>query len=198
MTQHPLPDTALDQLFRTARTQNKWTDAPVSETLIRAIYDLMRMGPTAANGCPARFVFVTSAEGKARLAPLLSDGNRAKTVEAPCIAIIGYDLAFYERIPELFPHAPGARDWFAGNAALAERTAILNGSLQGAYFMMAARALGLDCGPMAGFDNAGVDAAFFAGTTIKSNFICAIGVGDPSGVFPRSPRLAFEDACQIA
>ena len=197
MTHQPLSDAALDQLFRTARTQNAWTDAPVSETLLRAVYDLTRMGPTSANCSPARFVFVTTAAGKERLAPLLSAGNRAKSLKAPVIAIIGHDLKFYEQIPKLFPHNPGARDWFSA-PAVAEPTAFRNGTLQGAYFMMAARALGLDCGPMSGFDNAGVDKEFFAGTDIKSNFICAIGIGDPSAVFARSPRLSFEEACQLA
>lgn len=198
MTAHqPLPDASLDQIFRTARTQNAWTDAPVSETLIRAIYDLMRMGPTSANCSPARFVFLTSEEGKARVAPHLSASNREKSMKAPVIAIIGHDLKFYDKIPQLFPHNPGARDWFAHDAKVAETTAFRNGTLQGAYFMIAARSLGLDCGPMSGFDVAGVDQEFFAGTDIKTNFICTIGVGDPSAIFERSPRLSFEEACQI-
>ena len=193
----PLPDASLDQIFRAARTQNAWLDTPVSETLLRAIYDLMRFGPTSANCSPARLIFVTTPEGKARLAPLLSEGNRAKTLKAPAVAIIGHDLKFYDKIPQLFPHNPGARQWFSGSAELAKTTAFRNGTLQGAYFMVAARALGLDCGPMSGFDNAGVDKEFFAGSDVKSNFICAIGHGDPSAIFERSPRLSFEEACQI-
>jgi 3-hydroxypropanoate dehydrogenase len=194
---HALSDDALDQLFRSARTQNKWLDKPVSETLVRALYDLTRMAPTSANSSPARFVFVTSAAGREKLKPFLLPNNVSKVMTAPVTAIIGYDLAFYEKLPELFPHVD-ARSWFAGNDRLAEATAFRNSSLQGAYLIMAARALGLDCGPMSGFDNEGVDKAFFAGTRIKSNFICCIGYGDPSGVFPRSPRLSFEDACQLA
>jgi 3-hydroxypropanoate dehydrogenase len=197
MSHQPLPDAALDQLFRTARTQNAWTDAPVSETMLRAVYDLMRMGPTSANCSPARIVFVTSEAGKAKLAPFLSGNNRAKTMKAPAVAIIGHDMKFYDQIPRLFPHAPGAREWFTA-PAVAEATAFRNGTLQGAYFMLAARALGLDCGPMSGFDQAGVDAAFFAGTDIKSNFLCSVGIGDPSAIFERGPRLSFEEACSIA
>ena len=198
MTTHqPLPDASLDQIFRTARTQNAWLDTPVSETLLRAVYDLMRFGPTSANCSPARIVFITSDEAKARLLPLLSGNNRDKTSKAPAIAIIGHDLKFFDKIPQLFPHAPGARDWFAHDAKLAEATAFRNSSLQGAYFMIAARSLGLDCGPMSGFDTAGVDAEFFGGTDIRTNFICAVGHGDPSAVFERSPRLSFEEACQL-
>lgn len=197
MTHQPLPDATLDQIFREARSQNGWTDTPVSETLIRAVYDLLRFGPTSANTGPARFVFVTSPETKEKLAALCLPGNGDKVRAAPVTVIIGHDLKFYERIPELFPHNPGAKDWFAGSAELAEKTAFRNGTLQGAYLMIAARALGLDCGPMSGFNNAGVDAAFFAGTEIKSNFICSLGYGDPAKVFGRLPRLAFEDACRI-
>ena len=197
MTHQPLPDATLDQIFREARSQNGWKDTPVSETLIRAIYDLARMGPTSANSSPARFVFCASAEAKDKLAALASAANASKILAAPVTAIIGHDLTFYEKIPELFPHNPGAKDWFASSEAVAEATAFRNGSLQGAYFIVAARALGLDCGPMSGFNNARVDEAFFAGTTIRSNFICSIGEGDPSKIFARSPRLAFEDACRI-
>ncbi|MFT3810197.1 MAG: malonic semialdehyde reductase [Micropepsaceae bacterium] len=197
MTHTPLPDATLDQLFREARTQNGWRDTPVSETLIRAIYDLARMGPTSANCCPARFVFCTSPEAKEKLGGFASEANRAKILVAPVTVIIGHDLKFYEKIPELFPHNPGAKDWFTSSAQLAETTAFRNGTLQGAYFILAARSLGLDCGPMSGFNNAKVDEAFFAGTTIKSNFICSIGEGDPSKIFARSPRLSFEDACRI-
>ncbi len=197
MTHAPLPDSTLDQIFREARSQNGWKETPVSQTLIRAIYDLARMGPTSANCSPARFVFCATSEAKDRLAALSTPGNGDKIRSAPVTVIIGHDLAFYERIPELFPHNPGAKDWFSGNAALAETTAFRNGTLQGAYLIIAARALGLDCGPMSGFSNPAVDEAFFAGTTIKSNFICSFGEGDPSKVFPRSPRLSFEDACRI-
>ncbi|MFN8948760.1 MAG: malonic semialdehyde reductase [Alphaproteobacteria bacterium] len=194
---HALSDDALDQLFRSARTQNKWLDKPVSETLVRALYDLTRMAPTSANSSPARFVFVTSAAGREKLKPFLLPSNVPKVMTAPVTAIIGYDLAFYDNLPVLFPHVD-ARSWFVGNDRLAEATAFRNSSLQGAYLIMAARALGLDCGPLSGFDNEGVDKAFFAGTRVKSNFICGIGYGDPGGVFPRSPRLSFEDACQFA
>ena len=192
-----IQDEALDQLFRLARTQNKWLDKPVSETLIQAMYDLMRMAPTSANSSPARFVFITSDTGRDKLKPFLSPTNVPKVMTAPVTAIIGYDLDFHEKLPQLFPHAD-ARSWFVGNEKLIEVTAFRNSSLQGAYLMMAARALGLDCGPMSGFDNEGVDKAFFAGTKIKSNFICCIGHGDPGGVFPRSPRLSFDEACRIA
>ena len=194
---HAISDDALDQLFRGARTQNAWQERPVSETLVRAVYDLLRMGPTSANCSPARFVFVVSAGGRARLMPHLAPGNVKKVETAPLTAIIGHDLKFYERLPELFPHTD-AKSWFAGNEKLSETTAFRNGTLQGAYLIMAARALGLDCGPMSGFNNASVDEEFFPGTSIKSNFICAIGYGNPSAVLPRSPRLTFEDACQIA
>jgi len=198
MTHQPLPDATLDQIFREARSQNGWTDTPVSETLIRAVYDLTRMGPTSANCSPARFVFVSSAEAKEKLAATSTPGNGEKIRTAPVTVIIGHDLKFYERIPELFPHNPQAKEWFSGNAELAEATAFRNGTLQGAYMMIAARALGLDCGPMSGFNNAKVDEAFFEGTSVKSNFICSIGEGDPAKVFARSPRLSFEDACRIA
>jgi 3-hydroxypropanoate dehydrogenase len=192
---HAINDEDLDVIFRKARTQNKWLDKPVSPALIMAIYDLMRWGPTSANQSPARFVFVTSKEAKERLKPHLSEGNRAKTMSAPVTAIIGYDLDFPETLPKLFPHAPDAKNWFKGQAA--EIHAFRNGSLQGAYFIIAARALGLDCGPMSGFDNAGVDKEFFPDGRIKSNFICSIGYGDPAGLFPRSPRLSFDEACKI-
>jgi 3-hydroxypropanoate dehydrogenase len=189
-------DEALDILFREARTQNKWQDKPVSTALLMAVYDLMRLGPTSANISPARIVFVVSNEAKERLKPYLSEGNRAKTMSAPATAIIAYDLEFANHLPRLFPHAPGAKDWFA-DPKIAEVTAFRNGSLQGAYFIMAARSLGLDCGPMSGFDNAGVDREFFPEGTVKSNFLCSVGYGDPSAVFPRSPRLSFDEACRI-
>ncbi len=193
---HAINDEALDTIFREARTQNKWQNKPVSPALLMAIYDLIRWGPTSANMSPARIVFVVSKEAKARLKPFLSEGNVQKTVAAPATAIIGYDLQFAENLPKLFPHAPDAKDWFS-DPKHAEISAFRNGSLQGAYFIIAARALGLDCGPMSGFDNAGVDREFFPGGTIKSNFLCSVGYGDPSGLFPRSPRLTFDEACQI-
>jgi 3-hydroxypropanoate dehydrogenase len=193
---HAINDSALDQLFRTARTQNAWMDTPVSPTLLQAVYDLARMGPTSANCSPARFVFVTSAAAKEKLKPFLLPGNVPKVMGAPVTVIIGHDMTFYEKLPQLFPHTD-ARAWFVGNDKLIETTAFRNGTLQGAYFMMAARALGLDCGPMSGFDNAGVDKAFFDNGPVKSNFICAIGHGDPKAVFARSPRLDFEEACTV-
>jgi 3-hydroxypropanoate dehydrogenase len=191
-----LTDDALDTLFRSARTHNKWTDKPISEITLRALYDLMRWGPTSANCSPARIVFVRSHEAKQKLAPALSANNLEKTMQAPVTAIIAYDLDFAERLPKLFPHNPDAKTWFA-NPQLAETTAFRNSSLQGAYFIVAARSLGLDCGPMSGFDNAKVDAAFFPAGRVKSNFICNLGYGDPAGLFTRSPRLDFDDACQI-
>jgi len=192
----PLPDTALDQLFTAARTRNAWTDRPVSDDLLRKLYALTKFGPTAANTTPARFVFITSQEAKARLAPLMSDANRAKTLQAPVNVIIGMDLAFAETLPVLFPHAPGAKDWFADPAA-ARETAFRNSSLQGGYFLLAARALGLDAGPMSGFDAAGVKAEFFAGTAVEPNFIVNLGYGSDENLFPRSPRLGFEEAVTI-
>jgi 3-hydroxypropanoate dehydrogenase len=192
----PLADTALDQLFTAARTRNAWTDRPVSDDLLRKLYELTKFGPTAANTTPARFVFITSQEAKARLAPLMSDANRAKTLQAPVNVIIGMDLAFAETLPVLFPHAPGAKDWFADPAA-ARESAFRNSSLQGGYFLLAARALGLDAGPMSGFDAAGVKAGFFAGTAVEPNFIVNLGYGSDENLFPRSPRLAFEEAVTI-
>lgn len=193
---HAISDDALDQLFRAARTQNKWQNKPVSQTLLQALYELMRMGPTSANCSPARIIFVTTESGREKLKPFVAPGNVAKVMSAPVTAIIGHDLEFYEKLPALFPHAD-ARSWFVGNEKLIQTTAFRNGTLQGAYLMMAARAVGLDCGPMSGFDNDGVDKAFFAGTQVKSNFLCSLGYGDPSGVFPRSPRLSFDEACQV-
>lgn len=191
-----LADSALDQLFRTARTHNAWLDKDVPDALLHEMADLLKMGPTSANMSPARLVFVKSQAAKARLAPLLSEGNRAKTLAAPVAAIIGYDTEFYEQLPKLFPHAD-ARAWFVGKPPFIEASAFRNSSLQGAYLILAARALGLDTGPMSGFDNAGVDKEFFPGGKIKSNFICNLGYGDPKGLFPRSPRFAFEEFCQI-
>lgn len=191
-----LDDSALDTLFRTARTHNAWQQKPVSETLLQAVWELAKMAPTSANCSPMRILFVRSAEAKARLVPLLLEGNRAKTLQAPVTAIIGYDLEFYENLPRLFPHAD-ARAWFAGKPELIAATAFRNGTLQGAYLIMAARALGLDCGPMSGFDNEAVDAAFFPDGRIKSNFLCSLGYGDPAGLLPRHPRLAFDEACKF-
>jgi len=193
---NPLDDKALDQLFRTARSHNGWTEQKLSETLMRAVYDLAKYGPTSANASPARFVFVASPEAKARLLPLLSEGNRAKSAEAPVTVIIGQDLDFAEQMPRLFPHDPNARYWFSA-PGVTEATAMRNATLQGAYLMIAARSLGLNCGPMSGFDSAGVDAEFFAGTNIKANFLCNIGYGTDENLFARSPRLAFEEACQL-
>lgn len=191
-----LADAALDQLFRTARTRNGWSPRPVPPALLHQLYDLAKFGPTSANASPARFVFLTSEAGKARIAPHLSAANRAKTLGAPVCVIIGYDLDFARELPRLFPHAPDAKTWFA-HPEVARVTAFRNGSLQGAYLMMAARALGLDCGPMSGFDNDGVDADFFAGSAIKSNFICSVGYGTDENLFERNPRLTFEEACTV-
>ena len=193
----PTSDAALDQIFRHARTHNGWLDRPVSDEQLHALYDLWKMGPTSANCCPARVVFVRSREAKAKLEPALSENNRAKTMAAPVVAILGMDLEFYEKLPMLFPHAD-ARSWFAGKPRLIEDTAFRNSSLEGAYLILAARALGIDTGPMSGFDNAKVDEAFFAGTAVRSNFICSLGYGDPGKLFPRSPRLPFDQACRIA
>jgi 3-hydroxypropanoate dehydrogenase len=188
---------ALDTLFRTARTHNGFDGRPVSDETLRALYDLLKWGPTAANSCPGRFVFVKSPEGKARLRPALAPGNLDKTMAAPVTAIIAYDLEFYEHLPKLFPHTD-ARSWFQGKPEEHIRSnAFRGGTLQGAYLIIAARALGLDCGPMGGFDNAAVDAAFFPGGKVRSNFLCNLGYGDPAKLRPRNPRLAFEEACRI-
>jgi 3-hydroxypropanoate dehydrogenase len=192
----PLEDRALDTLFRTARTHNGWQPEPVGEPLLRAIYDLAKWGATSANCSPARFVFVVSKAAKEKLRPALIPGNVEKTMAAPATVVIGYDLEFYEHLPKLFPH-DDARSWFVGNDELIRTTAFRNGTLQGAYLMLAARALGLDCGPMSGFDNAKADAAFFSGSRVKSNFICNLGIGDPSKLFPRSPRFSFDEVCRI-
>lgn len=197
MSKEILSDHDLDLIFRHARSHNKWRDKPVSEVLIRAIYELMKWGPTSANCSPARLVFVQSAAEKERLAQCVSSGNKEKVLTASVVAIIGHDSQFYDLIPQLFPHNPEARDWFAHDANVAAATAFRNGTLQGAYLMIAARALGLDCGPMSGFDNAAVDKAFFPGGRVKSNFLCAMGYGDPAGLFERNPRLSFDEACKI-
>ncbi|KRG71272.1 nitroreductase [Stenotrophomonas terrae] len=190
-------DAALDQLFRTARTQNAFQDRPVEDSQLRALYDLLKWAPTSANTSPARFVFVKSAEAKQKLAPAMSEGNLAKTMAAPVTAIIGFDLDFHEKLPYLFPHTD-AKAWFDGPREGRHEAAFRNGSLQGAYLILAARALGLDAGPMSGFDPAKVDEAFFAGTAIKSNFLVNLGYGDSSGIFPRLPRLSFDEAARIA
>lgn len=192
-----LDDKSLDTIFREARTHNAWEDKQVSDDTLKALYDLMKWGPTSANCSPARIVFVKSKEAKEKLATVLSEGNLKKSMEAPVTAVIGYDVEFYERLPELFPHAPEAKTWFNWSKEWAEQTAFRNGSLQGAYFMIAARSLGLDCGPMSGFDMKKADELYFAGTTVKVNFLCNLGYGDPSGLFTRSPRLPFDDACKI-
>ena len=192
-----LDDAALDQLFRTARTQNAFLDKPVEDSQLHALYELLKWGPTAANSTPARFVFVKSAEAKQKLAPALSEGNLAKTMAAPVTVIVGFDEDFHEKLPVLFPHAPDAKSWFTSSPSFAEQTAFRNGSLQGAYLILAARAVGLDAGPMSGFNNAKVDELFFAGTRWKSNFLVNLGYGDPEGLFPRSPRLDFEEATRF-
>lgn len=193
---HAINDEALDTIFRAARTHNKWQDKPVSPAVLMALYDLMRWGPTSANCSPARIVFVVSKAAKERLKPHLSANNRDKTMAAPATAILGYDLDFARHLPRLFPHNPDAINWFK-DPAHAEKTAFRNGSLQGGYFIVAARALGLDCGPMSGFDNAGVDREFFSDTAVKSNFLCNLGYGNPEGLYARGPRLSFDEACRI-
>jgi 3-hydroxypropanoate dehydrogenase len=187
----------LDLLFREARTHNKWYEDPISDETIHELYEVLKQGPTSANCSPARFLFLRTKEAKERLAPALSSGNLAKTMAAPVTVIVAYDPKFYEKLPYLFPHNPDATAWFTSNDSLAATTAFRNGTLQGAYLMLAARALGLDCGPMSGLDNAKVDAAFFAGTTVKSNFLCNLGYGDVTKLHPRHPRLSFDEACQI-
>lgn len=214
MTARTLNEDGLDLLFRQARTHNGWTDRPVDDALLHQLYDLMKMGPTSTNGCPARILFLRTEAAKRRLLPALLPANIDKTMDAPVTAIIGYDLRFYDSLPRLFPHNPAARTWFADKPDLAETTALRNSSLQGAYFILAARALGLDCGPMSGFDHARVDQEFFSGGDqtgsddrrpsapfpggqVKSNFLCNLGYGDSSKLFGRSPRLAFDDACAL-
>jgi 3-hydroxypropanoate dehydrogenase len=193
-----LSDRSLDQIFRTARTFNGWADRTVADANVREIYDLMKWGPTSANCSPARFVWVRSADGKATLARLAAEQNKPKILQAPVTVIIGHDLDFAGQLPKLLPHNVEVMQKYFAGPGVAEVTAMRNGTLQGAYLIVAARALGLDCGPMSGFDNAGVDKAFFAGTRIQSNFICSIGYGDPASVFPRNPRLSFEEASRWA
>lgn len=192
----PLAQDALDQLFLAARTHNAWLPKDIPDSVLHRLVDTLKMAPTSANCSPLRLVFVKSAAAKAKLEPLLSAGNRAKTMAAPVTAIVAHDLKFYDLLPRLFPHTD-ARSWFTSSEAHANTTAFRNGTLQGAYLILAARALGLDCGPLSGFDNAGVDAAFLAGTTFKSNFLVNLGYGDPAAMLPRSPRLSFEDIARI-
>jgi 3-hydroxypropanoate dehydrogenase len=187
----------LGTLFHQARTHNAWHPQPVSDDLLRQIYDLMKWGPTSAISSPARIVFLRTKEAKERLRPALSPLNVDKTMQAPVTVILAYDLKFYEHLPRLFPMKPDMKNMFSSSAQLAEITAFRNGSLQGGYFILAARALGLDCGPMSGFDNAKVDAEFFPSTSVKSNFLCNLGYGDHSKLFPRSPRFEFEEVCQL-
>lgn len=193
---HAISDAALDTLFREAHTTRKWLDKKVSPAVLMAIYDLVRWGPTATNITPARIVFVMSPEAKARLKPHLDAGNVRQSMEAPVTAILGYDLDFARHLPRLYRDNPKAQSWFADKDAN-KVLALRNGSLQGGYFILAARALGLDCGPMGGFNHAGIDAEFFAGSEIKSNFLCNLGYGAPGGHRPRNERLAFDEACQI-
>lgn len=204
-------DDALDILLRKARTHNFWLDKPVNDDLLRKLYDLMKWGPTSANSCPARILFLRTPEAKERLRPALSPTNLEKTMKAPVTAIIAHDTNFYEKLPRLFPHNPGAREWFANSPELAEVTAFRNGTLQGGYFILAARSVGLDCGPMSGFNNAKVDEEFFPvgkknveqeedvfpTSRLKSNFLCNLGYGDASKLSPRSPRLDFDEACKL-
>jgi 3-hydroxypropanoate dehydrogenase len=193
----PINQEALDQLFREARTHSTWLDQPVTDETLRDLYNLMKFGPTSMNCTPARVLFLRTREAKERLRPFLMQANVDKTLAAPVTAIVAYDAKFYDRLPQVFPHYAGAREIFANNADLAQITAMRNGTLQGGYFIMAARALGLDCGPMSGFDNAKVDAEFFGGEPLKSNFLCNLGHGDASKLFPRNPRLEFEEACRL-
>jgi 3-hydroxypropanoate dehydrogenase len=192
-----LDPAAHDALFREARSHNKWNDEPVSDETLHALYDLLKFGPTSANCSPARFLFLRTKEAKERLAPALSSGNLAKTMAAPVTAIVAYDPKFFEKLPKLFPHNPDAVSWFTSNDSLAATTAFRNGTLQGAYLIMAARSLGLDTGAMSGFDNAKVDAEFLSGYGWRSNFLVNIGHGDPEGLFNRSPRLDFDEACRL-
>jgi 3-hydroxypropanoate dehydrogenase len=198
MTHTALNQAALDQLFFAAHSLNAWQEKSVSDELLQKLYDMLRMAPTSLNCNPIRIVFVKSEAAKQHLNEALMEGNRSKSMSAPVTAIIGFDTHFYTQLPQLFAAMPNARGLFENNAALAESTAFRNGSLQGAYFILAARALGLDCGPMSGFDNAKVDELFFAGTPIKSNFLCNLGYGDAAGSYPRGPRLSFQQTCRIA
>lgn len=196
MSSKIINDAALDQIFRQARTHRSWTGEPVSEVVLQAAYDLARMAPTSANCSPMRVLFLKSREAKERLKPALSEGNVEQTMRAPVAAVIAYDLQFYEDLPRLHPYAD-ARSWFVGRDDHVRTNAFRNGSLQGAYFVIAARAVGLDCGPMSGFDNSKVDAEFFAGSSWRSNFLCNVGYGDGQRLRPRAPRLEFDEACKI-
>jgi 3-hydroxypropanoate dehydrogenase len=193
-----LDDLALDRLFRTARTRNAWTDRPVTEQQVRELYDLLKFGPTSSNCCPARFVWIRSADGKQKLAALASPGNAPKILAAPVTVIVGYDLDFAEQMPKLFPARGKQMQEYFSDPLVAKTTAFRNSSLQGAYLIIAARALGLDCGPMSGFNNDAVDSEFFANSHIKSNFICSIGYGSDQNLFPRNPRLTFEESGRFA
>lgn len=197
MINKTLNDEALDILFRSARSHSSWLDKPVNDSLLHKLYNLMKWGPTSGNCTPARLVFVRSREAKERLKPCLDAGNVSKSMTAPVVVIIGMDMEFYEKLPKLFPHNPAARSWFEGKPEKIRDTAFRNSSLQGAYLILAARSLGIDCGPMSGFDANKLDAEFFPGGKIKSNFICAIGYADSSKLFPRGPRLDFDEACRI-
>lgn len=192
-----LNDTALDTLFYAAHTHNGWQDREVSDAQLEQLFDLLKWAPTAANSSPARFVFVKSAEARAKLVACMAPGNQAKVAQAPVTVVIGMDLEFYEKLPQLSP-AVDARAWFVGNQAMIDDTAFRNSSLQGAYLIMAARAIGLDCGPMSGFDAERLNQAFFDGGSVRVNFVCSLGYGEPSKVRPRAPRLSFEQACKIA
>jgi len=196
MYRKPLDEHAMQQLFTAARSHNGWLDRPVSNEQLEQIYNLMKMGPTSANSCPARLVFVKGAEAKQKLKPCLNEGNIEKSMTAPVVAIIGMDLEFYENLPRLFPHTD-ARSWFAGKPEKIDKSAFRDSSLQGAYFILAVRSLGLDAGPMSGFNPDKLDAAFFPDGKVKSNFICAIGYGDETKLHPRNPRLGFTEACSI-
>jgi len=207
----PIADAAMDTLFREARTYSAWQDRPVTDQTLRDLYDLLKWAPTSANAAPARFAFLRSTEAKERLRPALAPLNVEKTMSAPVTVIVAYDLKFYDQLPKLFPHSPGMKQLFERNPELVEATAKRNSSLQGAYLIMAARALGLDCGPMSGFDHAKVDEEFFAAGKpcfgcdqeffpeghVKTNFLCNLGYGDPGKLFPRLPRLPFNEACSL-
>jgi 3-hydroxypropanoate dehydrogenase len=191
-----MTNTVIDFIFLKGRTHSAWLDKPVDDALLRQAYELAKMGPSSANCCPLRISFVKSKEAKEKLKPCLAEGNVTKTMAAPVTAIIAYDLEFYNHLPKLFPHTD-ARSWYIGKPSFIQDTAFRNGSLQGAYFMLAARSLGLDCGPMSGFNNAAVDEAFFSNSSLRSNFLCNLGYGDSSKLFARGPRLAFDEVCKI-
>jgi 3-hydroxypropanoate dehydrogenase len=197
MTAQRLEDAALDQLLRSARTHNAWTSQPVSDAILKELYELYKWGPTSANCSPLRVVFVRSMAEKEKLLACMNPGNVDKTRQAPVTAILAMDMRFYDELPRLFPHSPDARSWFAGKPAVIDSTAFRNSSLQGGYFILAARALGLDCGPMSGFHADRLNAAFFPDGRWQVNFVCNLGYGDSAGLFPRSPRLAFDEACRI-